>query len=311
MNLDAFKCQLCGATGGRPWLICCGDYYLEKGRPVDYIECTMCGLVQQHPMPDDVKALYEDYPIHTSRHALQRLARRIFQRQVYFRPSAGSGDQTLLDYGCGDGTYLGEVRESFRVVCGFEPGSSHADDLSKRLGVPVYSSAGKLRAERAGTIDIITAHYVLEHVPDLHGAFDLFRSLLKPGGLLYVVVPNIHSWEARLFKRRWHGLDAPRHLVFPAAAHFERLAEEFGFDAPQVAFAAFPNTLAGSLATVFAGRCRPALLMGLTLPSWLLALAAPSGTLRVRLRIPLRPSVRELGPDRPSRLLGSCQSQMG
>jgi SAM-dependent methyltransferase len=275
--------MLCGATEARPWLTNCPDYYLQKGGPVDYVECTACSLVQQYPLPADVSALYEDYPVHSSRSAFQRLARRIFQRQVYFRPVAGSGCQTLLDYGCGDGTFLREMQNRFNSICGFEPGGVHADALSEQLNAPVYSSPEKLCAERTGTLDIITAHYVLEHVNDLRGAFETFQTLFKPGGLLYIAVPNIRSWEARLFKQRWHGLDAPRHLVFPEAVHFKTLAEKYGFSVSQISSAAFPNTLAASLATVLSGRCQPVLLMGLIVPSWLTALAAPQGTLIIRM----------------------------
>jgi SAM-dependent methyltransferase len=275
--------MLCGATKTIPWLAGCPDYYLQKGKPVNYVGCADCLLVQQQPLPADMAALYADYPVHSSRNLVQRFARRVFQRQVYFRPPFGSERLTLLDYGCGDGTFLREIRKKFGAVCGFEPGSAHAAALSEQLNAPVYSSAEKLCAEHAGEPDVITAHFVLEHVNDLHGAFKTFQTLLKPGGLLYIAVPNVRSWEARLFKRLWHGLDAPRHLVFPEAGHFETLAEKYGFSAPQISFAAFPNTLAASLATLLTGRSHPALLMGFILPCWLVALAAPQGTLIVRM----------------------------
>jgi len=275
--------MLCGAVDARPWLTNCPDYYLQKCVPVDYVECAACSLIQQYPLPHDVSALYADYPVHTARSTVQRLARRIFQRQVYFRPEGGSKHLTLLDYGCGDGTFLREMKSRFKTVYGFEPGDEHASSLAGQTGVPVDSSAETLCAERSGTVDVITAHYVLEHVEDLRGTFKTFRTLLKPGGTLYIAVPNIRSWEARLFRQRWHGLDAPRHLVFPEAVHFEKLAKESGFNTPQFSFAAFPNTLSASLATLLTGRCHPALLMGFILPCWLVALAAPQGTLIIQM----------------------------
>ena len=283
LSIEGFSCMLCGATEARLWLFDCPDYYLQKGARVDYVECTDCSLVQQHPLPADVSALYADYPIHASRSAIQRLARRIFQRQVYFRPEAGSQNQTLLDYGCGDGTYLHEVQKQYRTVFGFEPNGDHSAGLSGQLGVSVYSSIEKLCAERAGTLDVITAHFVIEHISDLRAAFKTFQTLLKSSGHLYIAVPNIRSWEARLFKQRWHGLDAPRHLVFAERSHFEKLAEQYGFSMPRFSLAAFPNTLAASLATIISGRCHPGLLMGFIPFSWLAAMAAPSGTLIIRM----------------------------
>lgn len=283
MSYNGFKCILCGATESHPWLTDCPDYYLQKGGPVNYVECDACSLVQQFPLPDDVSALYADYPVHSSRNTVQRLARRIFQQQVYFRPASGSEHLNLLDYGCGDGTFLREIQGRVNEVYGFEPGDAHSTALAERLNMPIYSSMEKLRQDLAGKLDVITTHFTLEHVADLRGAYETFQTLLKPGGTLYIAVPNIRSWEAALFRRRWHGLDAPRHLIFPEAVHFKTLAEEYGFSIPHFSFAAFPNTLAGSLATLFSGRCHPTLLMGLIVPSWMIALAAPQGTLIIRM----------------------------
>ncbi len=274
-----FSCQLCGSADSRPWLRGCPDYYLRSNHSIDYVECTVCSLVQAYPRPTDIGALYEGYPIHVPRNRAQRIARRLLLQNVYFRPPRGLPTSMLLDYGCGDGTYLREIRSRFKGVCGYEPGASQAADVARRLGVPVYSDRAPMGADLAGTVDILTAHFVLEHVDDLHHAFRNFRLLLKPGGCLYGVVPNIRSWEARWFQKRWHGLDAPRHLVFPEKRHFVQLAKDHGFDRLHFSYAAFPNTLAGSLATVLAGHFHPILMIALGLPCFLLSMLAPQGTL--------------------------------
>lgn len=36
--------------------------------------------------------------------------------------------------------------------------------------------------------------------------------ILKPGGRLVIITPNISSWGHRLFHRSWRELDVPRHL---------------------------------------------------------------------------------------------------
>ncbi len=270
--------MLCDSTVFRPWMTKCPDYYLQKGMPVNYFECKSCKLIQQHPVPEDIDALYDGYPIHFERNTLQRLARRIFHRQIYFLPKPGSEFLNILDYGCGDGSFLSDVKRRFQKIYGFEPESSHALELSRRLNAKIYSSTENVRQELAGKIDIITAHFVLEHVSDLRETFKTFQILLRPGGILYVAVPNIRSWESRLFKKRWHGLDAPRHLVFPEPVHFEMLADQFEFNIINTSFAAFPNTLAASLATILSGRCHQLILMALIIPAWLISLWAPQST---------------------------------
>lgn len=183
MNTDTFTCLLCGATSAKPMLEDCRDFYLQKDcGPVDYAECASCALIQQHPMPADLAALYVDYPVHTTRNGIQRLARRIFNRQVYLRPSIGCASQHLLDFGCGDGTFLREMQSRFKTVSGFEPSAAHVAELCQRLGVPVFSSTQALRAELASAVDVATSHFVLEHVSDLHDTFATFLAVLKPGG---------------------------------------------------------------------------------------------------------------------------------
>jgi hypothetical protein len=55
------------------------------------------------------------------------------------------------------------------------------------------------------------------------------RHLLKPGGSLYLVVPHIDSFEARLFGGKWHNLDPPRHISFPLPEHVRQLADRHGY----------------------------------------------------------------------------------
>jgi hypothetical protein len=52
---------------------------------------------------------------------------------------------------------------------------------------------------------------------------------LKPGGIFYVLVPNVDSAEARVFGSYWHGLELPRHLFHYSPASLKFLAESAGF----------------------------------------------------------------------------------
>lgn len=278
VNGSEFKCLVCNGGPAEPWLDGCSDYYRGLGNPVNYCTCSQCGLVQQWPVPGNIEALYENYPVHTRRSKAQAWARAYLQRQVYFRPDGHSENLRLLDYGCGDGVYLREQQGRFEAVVGFEPGIELAARLSTSEAFMVYSDLEKMLIDQRGRIDVITAHYVMEHVADLHGTMALFQQLLKPGGMAHIAVPNAKSWEARLFKRKWHGLDPPRHISFPDLAAFTRLALDHGFEPPQKRYAIFPNTLAASIVTALTGGYHGGLFQLLILPSWLVAALAPSGT---------------------------------
>lgn len=220
---------------------------------MDYRACRRCGLVQQVPMPRDTGAFYPAYPMHQPRKMVYSRARAILHRQIYMRPTADIKSGRLLDFGCGDGSYLQSIQSRVGQVFGFEPNPNVATIASARLNVQVFHDVRVLATELANSIDCITAHFVLEHVPDLHQTFTLFADVLKPGGQVHVVVPNIRSWEAKLFGRQWHGLDAPRHISFPDDVSLNILAEQHGLRLVNAKSAAFPNTVAASLATMIAG----------------------------------------------------------
>jgi SAM-dependent methyltransferase len=73
--------------------------------------------------------------------------------------------------------------------------------------------------ELDGAWAAIVFWHSLEHLRNPGQAVAHAASLLKPGGLLVIAVPNAASVQASVFADRWLALDPPRHLVhLPAAA---------------------------------------------------------------------------------------------
>ena len=248
-----FACLFCGEAAASDFLAGCTDRYLGTPGTVDYGRCAGCGLVQQHPLPADVAALYADYPVHRPKSRFFSRLRRALMAGVYRPPGRWPPGSRLLDYGCGDGGYLAWCIEAGLVCAGFEPDARHAQALAQRLGVPVFADIATLAAENPAAFDVVTLHFVAEHLADPRAVLAALAPLLKPGGTIRYVVPAIDSWEARLFGRRWHGLDPPRHLCFPDAGHARRLAGELGllFDGERPV--PFPNGFGGSLPTALFG----------------------------------------------------------
>jgi hypothetical protein len=59
--------------------------------------------------------------------------------------------------------------------------------------------------------DLIILFQVLEHLAEPLTTLRRSAELLEPGGMLVVAVPNLASWQARVFGRSWFHLDVPRH----------------------------------------------------------------------------------------------------
>ena len=62
------------------------------------------------------------------------------------------------------------------------------------------------------SFDVITWFDVLEYLYEPRRVMARVSEWLKPGGIFYVLVPNVDSAEARVFRSYWHGLELPRHL---------------------------------------------------------------------------------------------------
>ena len=69
---------------------------------------------------------------------------------------------------------------------------------------------------------------MLEHLYEPRKVMQRVGEWLKPGGIFYVLVPNIDSAEARVFGTYWHGLELPRHLSHFSPESLRRLAESAG-----------------------------------------------------------------------------------
>jgi SAM-dependent methyltransferase len=236
-------------------------------------------LVQQTPIPRDTDVFYtSNYPMHQSRGVFYRLGRKVLIHGVYFKPRSSDRDCVLMDFGCGDGSYLESIEGQVEQRIGFEAFQEQAQQVARRLGLQVAWDPDDRKVVPDASIDIITAHFVLEHVVDLEGAFRYWKRVLKPGGRIHLSLPNIGSFEAGLFGMKWHGLDAPRHISFPAKGNLDRLAARHGFRVTKRAWGIFPNTWSASLATMLAGRYHHYLFLSLLPLGFILACLMPQGT---------------------------------
>jgi SAM-dependent methyltransferase len=264
---------VCRGGDGDAVYLGCEDYYLGTPARVDYHRCRECGVLQQSPVPADVSPFYERYPIHARKSALYDALRRLVMSPVYYDPGRHPPGSVLLDYGCGDGGYLAWHRGKGFTLLGYEASPAQAARVASQLGIPVYADTGTLLRDHGGAVDAVTMHFALEHVTDLDAVFREAQALLRPGGTFHYVVPDPGSFEARLFGRKWHGLDPPRHVSFPDVGAARRLAGRHGFTVAAERAVAFPNGLAASLPVVLTGRFR----------FWLFALCLPLGIVFSRL----------------------------
>ncbi len=140
---------------------------------------------------------------------------------------APPGPARVLDVGCGSGVLLARMQSLGWQVEGVEVDPA-AVKAARARGVPVRLGTLEQQAFPADHFDAVHSAHVLEHVHDPLALLRECRRILKPGGTLVFLTPNVESWGHRLLGPAWLNLDPPRHLMIFAPATLRTAAERAG-----------------------------------------------------------------------------------
>jgi 2-polyprenyl-3-methyl-5-hydroxy-6-metoxy-1,4-benzoquinol methylase len=155
-------------------------------------------------------------------HSPSRLVRwshssRFERARALVAPYAGG---RLLDYGCGDGTFLALVHDLFPGATGADVDVAQTADCARRLThLPLtFTTTDSLDASHAGAYDVVTCMEVLEHCLDderCRVVAELAR-VVRPGGVVVVSVPieigpSLAGKQIGRAIAAWRGLGDYRH----------------------------------------------------------------------------------------------------
>ncbi|MDA8763112.1 class I SAM-dependent methyltransferase [Flavobacteriaceae bacterium] len=144
---------------------------------------------------------------------------------------------TVLDVGCGEGSFLkllqGENRELWGIEL-IEKQAKKAKETFKNIfSGPVEDNLSKLPENH---FDVVFFNDVLEHLSDPYSVLEQIKKHLKKDGVVISSIPNIRYHSALmslLFKKDWkyesHGIMDKTHLRFFTNKSIVRMYEEAGY----------------------------------------------------------------------------------
>jgi dolichyl-phosphate beta-glucosyltransferase len=231
---DATACPLCG-----------GDDFVPRVARDGFrmVACRACGLWYLNPMPaqEALEQLYgqESYfASEAAQHsgyadysAMADDFRATFRRRLdLVRAHVGRG--RLLDVGGGYGYLADAARSDFVERWVVEVSGPAAERVSPehRVVVGAWEDVDLPR----DYFDVVSLQDCFEHLRDPRAALTRARSVLRDGGALLLVTPNVESWLSTFQGRNWVSLKFPEHVALYSRRTLRRALEDAGFDVQAV-----------------------------------------------------------------------------
>jgi SAM-dependent methyltransferase len=197
-------CRVCHAKLGLPDYSAPAPALTDAGHLLDmatevYV-CPACGLAQSPDMPDVRNFYAHQYKFSLGSYEHDQIVslsdgRSVFRTDLQVEsvltmapPPRGA---RVLDYGCGK---AGTLRKLANARPDIVPHTFDVSDDYRQSWAdwvaPENCASHVTPPEWRGRFDIVTCHFVLEHVVDVPAVLANLRDLLAPGGRLFLSVPN-------------------------------------------------------------------------------------------------------------------------
>ena len=225
------------------------------------------------PLAEDLPRAYENYCTHVDDSSVPSLRRRLERaafrsalclmgldherersRWLYLKQKSPG---RLLEVGCGSGARLARLRDRGWDVWGQEVDPLAAEVARKTYNLTVVVAPLEFAGLAENSFDAVAMNHVIEHVIDPVGLLTESYRLLRPGGDLVVVTPNVDSFLHRCFRACWRWLDPPRHLYLFCPATLCLAAQRAGFEDARC-WTSVANAFSVATGSLYLRRNRPA-----------------------------------------------------
>jgi SAM-dependent methyltransferase len=213
MTTDRIVLSRCGICGGGTL----NHQFSSHGTSI--ARCADCGLMMRNPQPSDAElaAIYGDQyflgseltsgDAYEETFKVKRQTASAYLDEIEARLGIDRSrcrGLRLLELGPGLGCLLVEAAGRGYDVTGIEFSASAARSANNRLG-SARVLQGDIKSVQLAeeSFDVAVLADVIEHAREPLKDLQQIWRFLRPGGLLFIAVPSLDSWSARLMRERW------------------------------------------------------------------------------------------------------------
>jgi len=192
------------------------------------VKCQVCGLVYANPREDSEDLISQYQKVVDQTYLEEDVGRRITFQKSLEKIEQYKSPGRLLDVGCAVGFLLDIASKKGWEVFGIEPSQWARNYAKKNFGLEIFEGTLEEANFSPAYFDVLTFVDVLEHMADPRKNLVEANRILKKGGILYIVTPNINSFLARMLRRKWWFIRRA-HLYYFSLETMKKMLEKIGF----------------------------------------------------------------------------------
>lgn len=225
---EYINCRICGKDDTE---------LLFKKEGFDFVKCKTCGLVYVNPRLSQEKALkfynsrrfeyqFENLFIKSAKY---RQASIYSERLDYIESYMSPGK--LLDVGCAAGHFVESALGRNWDAHGVEVSEYAVEYAQKTLKLKEIFGGTLINAKfPSDHFDAVTCWDTLEHLTEPLVNLKEVHRILKPNGMIFLIVPNFDSAEVMLFGKDCDNIVADAHLTYFTPRTLQKIVEKAGFE---------------------------------------------------------------------------------
>jgi 2-polyprenyl-3-methyl-5-hydroxy-6-metoxy-1,4-benzoquinol methylase len=189
------ECYLCHTT----------DLSIVEGKVRDYesmkiLKCNNCGLIFLETFEHIDNMYYkESKMVYETNLDIETWVKVNYiqnqQRADWLSPLLIN--KTVLDFGCGEGGFLLDIKPFTKTCLGVEKSKLARERLQNEFKISVFSNIADIPMKN---LDVITIFHVIEHLPDPISVLKEISEYLDSKGTIIIETPNANDALLSLYK---------------------------------------------------------------------------------------------------------------